>query len=121
MLANVAAVDPVATLDAIERSIARRQVAGEQLVGEEFRILLLSLAFDSELFDRSVALILVLIEFEEPGRFSNQVRNSFPSLFHLCLSGTHATIPQRVAVIDGLLCSDSDRSMSGRPRRHRDC
>ena len=55
-----------------------------------------------------MALILVLIEFEVPGRFSNQVRNSFPSLFHLYLSGTHATIQQRVTVIDGLLRSDSE-------------
>ena len=108
MLANVAPVDPIATLDALERSIERCRAAGEQLVGEEFRTLLLSLAFDPELFDRSVALILMLIEFEEPGRFSNQVRNSFPSLFHLYLSGTHATIPQRIAVIDGLLRSDSE-------------
>jgi hypothetical protein len=108
MLANVAPVDPVATLDAIERSIKRRREAGTQLIGEEFRTLLLSLAFDPELFDRSVKMILVLIEFEEPGRFANQVRNSFPSLFHLCLSGTHATVQQRVAVIDDLLHSDSE-------------
>jgi hypothetical protein len=108
MLANVAPVAPVATLDAIERSILRRREAGAQLIGEEFRTLLLSLAFDPELFDRSVNLILMLIEFEKPGRFANQVRNSFPSLFHLYLSGTHATVPQRVAVIDDLLRSDSE-------------
>jgi hypothetical protein len=108
MLNNVAPVDPVATLDAMERAIARRRAVRQQLIGEDFRTLLLSLAFDPELFDRSVALILVLIEYEEPGRFSNQVRNSFPSLFYLYLSGTHATIQQRVAVIDGLLRSDSE-------------
>lgn len=108
MLANVAPVDPVATLDAIERSILRRRETGTQLIGEEFRSLLLSLAFDPKLFDRSVKLILVLIEFEVPDRFANQVRNSFPSLFRLYLSGTHATIQQRVAVIDDLLRSDSE-------------
>lgn len=108
MLVNVAPVDPVATLDAIVRAITRRRAVGQQLIGEDFRTLLLSLAFDPELFDRSVELILVLIEFEEPGRFSNQVRNSFPSLFHLYLSGTHASIQQRIAVIDGLLRSDRE-------------
>lgn len=108
MLTNVAPVDPVATLDAVERSILRRREASAQFVGEEFRTLLLSLAFDPELFDRSVASILILIEFEEPGRFVNQVRNSFPSLFHLYLSGTHATIKQRIAVMDDLLRSDSE-------------
>jgi hypothetical protein len=70
----------------------------------------LSLAFEAELFDRCVALILDLIEFEEPGRYANQVRNSFPSLFHLLLSGTHATIEQRCRVVDGLLKSASEVS-----------
>jgi hypothetical protein len=108
MLGNVAPVDPTGTVEAIERAILRSQKAGEHLVGDEFRVLLLLLAFEPELFDRSVALILDLIEFEEPGRFANQVRNSFPSLFHLDLSGTHATIEQRCNVVDGLLKSSSE-------------
>lgn len=108
MLANVAPVDPVAALDAIERSILRLGEVDARFIGEEFRTVLMSLAFDPELFDRSVKLILVLVEFEETGRFANQVRNSFPSLFHLYLSGTHATIQQRVAVVDHLLRSGSE-------------
>jgi hypothetical protein len=108
MLNNVAPVDPTGAIDAIERAMLRARQAGEILEGEQFRNLLLSLAFEAELFDRCVALILGLIEFEEPGRFANQVRNSFPSLFHLLLSGTHATIEQRCRVVDGLLRSTSE-------------
>jgi hypothetical protein len=108
MLANVAPVAPISVLDGIKRAFLRQRDLGAQLEGEEFRTLLLSLAFESELFDRSVALILDLIEFEEPGRFANQVRKSFPSLFHLYLSGTHATVEQRIAVIDALLWSSSE-------------
>ena len=108
MLKNVAPVDPTGAIDAIERAMLRARQAGEILAGEEFRILLLSLAFEAELFDRCVALILDLIESEEPGRYANQVRNSFPSLFHVFLSGTHATIEQRCRGVDGLLKSTSE-------------
>jgi hypothetical protein len=86
----------------------RARQAGKILAGEEFRTLLLSLAFEAELFERCVALILDLIEFEEPGHYANQVRNSFPSLFYVLLSGTHATIEQRCRVVDGLLKSTSE-------------
>ncbi|UWZ83197.1 hypothetical protein [Occallatibacter riparius] len=107
MLTNVAPVDPVGVLDTIERAVQRQRELGAQLKGEQFRTLLVSLAFESKFFDRAVNLILDLIEFEEPGRYANQVRNSFPSLFHLYLSGTHATVEQRIHVIDGLLLSNS--------------
>ena len=109
MLVNVAPVVPVSVLDAIERAVRRQTALGARLEGEEFRTLLLSLAFESELFDRSVALILDLIEFEKPGPFANQVRNTFSSLFHVYLSGTHATVEQRIRMIDGLLWSGSEQ------------
>jgi hypothetical protein len=108
MLNNVAPVDPTGAIDAIERAMLRTRQTGRTLAGEDFRTLLLSMAFEAELFDRCVALILDLIEFEEPGRYANQVRNSFPSLFHVLLSGTHATIEQRCRVVDGLLKSTSE-------------
>ena len=107
MLNNVAPVDPTGIVDAIERAVLRTRQAGKILVGEGFRTLLLALAFDAQLFDRCVALILDLIEGEEPGPYANQVRNSFPHLFHILLSGTHATVEQRCHVIDSLLKSTS--------------
>jgi len=108
MLNNVAPVDPTGVIDAIERAMLRTRQTGKILAGKDFRTLLLSLAFEAELFDRCVALILDLIEFEEPGCYANQVRNSFPSLFHPLLSGTHATIEQRCRIVDGLLKSTSE-------------
>jgi hypothetical protein len=108
MLNNVAPVDPIGAIEAIERAMLKARQTGKILVGEEFRTLLLSLAFEAELFDRCIALILDLIEFEEPGQYANQVRNSFPSLFYVLLSGTHATIEQRCQVVDGLLKSTSE-------------
>ena len=107
MLKNVAPVDPTEVVDAIERAVLRTCQAGKTLVGEDFRILLVALAYDARLFDRCVALILDLIEGEEPGPYANQVRNSFAHFFYLFLSGTHATVEQRCRVIDNLLKSTS--------------
>lgn len=108
MLINIAPVEPTSVIDAIERAALRQRELGSYLAGEEFRTLLMSLAFESELFDRSVALILELIEPEKPGPYANQVRNCFSSLFSLYLSGTHATVEQRVRVIDDLLRSSNE-------------
>jgi hypothetical protein len=109
MLCNVAPVAPSATLDAIHRAIKEATANGVPLKGEEFRTLLLSLAYDPDLFDRAVALLFDLIEDEQPSPYSNQVKKSFPSLFHLYLSGTHATIDQRLTVIESLLGSKSEQ------------
>lgn len=109
MLCNVAPVAPGATLDAIQRAIQETTANGTQLKGEEFRTLLLSLAYDPDLFDRAVALLFKLIEFEQPGPYSNQVRKSFHVLFQARYSGTHATIEQRLTVIESLLGSESEQ------------
>jgi hypothetical protein len=107
MLCNVAPVAPGVTLDAIQRAIQEMAANGTLLKGEEFRTLLLSLAYDPDLFDRAVALLFDLIEDEQPSPYSNHVKKSFPSLFQIYLSGTHATIEQRLAVIESLLGSES--------------
>jgi hypothetical protein len=109
MLCNVAPAAPGATLDAIQRAIQEAATNGAPLKGEEFRTLLLSLAYDPDLFDRAFAMLVDLIEGEQLGPYSNQVKKSFPSLFHLYLSGTHATIEQRLTVIESLLRSESEQ------------
>ena len=109
MFANVAPVAPAAALNAIDRAINEAQDNGVQLKGEPFRSLLLSLAYEADLFDTSVTLLFELIEAEQPGPYANQVRRSFSSLFHVYLSGTHATIEQRLAIIESLLLSQSQQ------------
>lgn len=109
MLCNMAPVAPGVTLDAIQRAIQEANVTEVPLKGEEFRTLLLSLAYDPNLFDRAVELLFDLIEDEQPSPYSNQVKKSFPSLFQLYLSGTHATIEQRLTVIEALLGSESEQ------------
>jgi hypothetical protein len=109
MLSNVAPVAPSTTLEAIQRAIREAAATETQLNGEEFRTLLLSLAYAPDLFGRAVASLFDLIENEQPSPYSNQVKKSFPSLFHLYLSGTHATIEQRLTVIESLLGSESEQ------------
>jgi hypothetical protein len=107
MLTNVAPVDPLAVLDAIERAIVRLKTNDKQLEGEEFRSLLVSLAYEPETFDRAVKAIVDLIEDEKSPVYANYVKNSFPHLFHLVLSGTHATVEQRLAIAESLVRSSS--------------
>ena len=102
MLHNVAPVDSVAVIDAIERAILRTRQAGKVLEGEEFRTILLSLAFEARLFDGCVALILDLIEFEEPGRYANQVRMAFPICF-TCFSRAPMP-PSSNAAVSSMVC-----------------
>jgi hypothetical protein len=109
MFCNVAPVAPGATLDAIQRAIQEATANSTPLMGEEFRTLLLSLAYDPGLFDKAVALLFDLIEDEQPEPYLNRVKKSYPSLFHLYLSGTHATIEQRLTVVESLLGSESEQ------------
>jgi hypothetical protein len=107
MLANTAPVAPSETLEAIARAASRKIKDGARLVGEEYGTLVRSLAFEAVMFDRAFAVLVDLVEDAEPSRFANAPKNDLPSLFHLALSGTHATVEQRVAAIEHLVASDS--------------
>lgn len=109
LLANVAPVAPTATLDAIGRACQRQRENGSSLEGEGFRVLLHSLAFEASMFDRAFALLIDSIEYEASGRYANQLRNDFSSLFHIYLSGTHATVEQRIAALESLWHSPSNQ------------
>lgn len=106
MLVNVAPVAPAEALNAIERASERERLAGRFLRGEEVRVLVRSIAFDPELFDRAFRLLVDLIEYEEPGPYGNSIRNDFQSMFHLMLSGTQATIEQRSTALELLIDSE---------------
>jgi hypothetical protein len=104
---NIAAVSPEATLCAIERAMA------EPGSSESFReqlwsricLVLQSIAYDSALFDRCVA-VMIPIALAEQGRQSHPNTNLLEGLFHVVLSGTHATVEQRIAKVNDLLCSN---------------
>lgn len=107
MFQNVAPVAPGAALLAIERALLESN--GNDVIRgcASYIHVLRSLAYDGKLFERCVALILTIVQVDDNAeRLSNGSRDLFKSLFYLYLSGTHATIEQRLSVIQRLLMSD---------------
>ena len=113
MFRNVAPVAPGAVLLALERTAYGRD-SGEFLDPGDSGLrrgssisLLSSLAYDPDLFHRAAILLARLAAVESPNDRFNSARQPFKQLFHLYLSGTHASIEQRLPVID-LLATTED-------------
>jgi hypothetical protein len=105
MFHNAAPVLPEAALSALERvAVDAPDIAA--LVWRQHLPLLRSLAYDPPLFERSVAVLAQAAMQTEEERAAKEVSDIFVSLFPIYLSGTHATIEQRLAVIERLLHSD---------------
>ncbi|MEN6385860.1 MAG: hypothetical protein ABFD79_11780, partial [Phycisphaerales bacterium] len=110
MFTNIAPVNPELTLSAIERMAGKKEACSffsrKNPYYNEFVRILQSLAYDSDLFERSVHLICRFALSERAGETYNSIRHVLKSLFYLKLSGTHATIEQRFKVIASLAESD---------------
>ena len=110
ILKNIVPVSPAKTLEAIER--VANGSGGSQFTSRnnpqftEFVRLLRHLAYDQELFDRSVELLCRYALSEDKNENNNSIRDVLKSLFYLYLSGTHAPIEARVKVIEKLIESD---------------
>jgi hypothetical protein len=99
MLMNIAPVIPQDALAAIERTTA----GGGITWAKDAVDLLRSLAWDAGLFERSVALLAEIAN----GETKTDADNALTELFQLCLSGTHATIEQRIGIAEGYLRADT--------------
>lgn len=109
VLANVAPVDPEATLEAIERAV-RSSDSDKLLAPNSFsrtRIIRLvrSIAYDSKHFERCMELLLDFALAEAPDNRSDATRDVIASLFFIYLSGTHASPEQRASWIKLVLKS----------------
>ena len=104
MFENVAPVAPGAILSALENVLAD---ADETTLRRcvHFVRLLRSLAYDAEHFARAVRLLVRFARLPEEGHSNDNAAEAFTSLFYVVLSGTHAPIGARLAVVDGLLRS----------------
>lgn len=111
ILKNIAPINPEATLRAIER--AAESGRGKTFTSRENRHyteitrLLCSLAYDSELFERSVSLLIKFALSEKKDENVNSIRSQLKSLFLILLSGTHATAEQRLKIIRRLISVNS--------------
>lgn len=111
MFENVAPVSPGTALAALERtSGGDPEVAG--IILRQHRFLLRSLAYDSLLFERCASLLALAATQSSDERESKEASDTFVSLFTIYLSGTHATIEQRLRVIERLLRSGEVRQRS---------
>ena len=110
VLNNISPVSPVITLEAIERAANGNDgsifTSRNNPHFTEFVRLLRHLAYDRELFDRSVELLCRFALSEDKDENNNSIRDVLKSLFYLYLSGTHATIEARAKVIEKLIDSE---------------
>lgn len=111
MFENVAPVSPNAALATLER-VVNGDFGVVAAVLKRHHLLLRSLAYDPLLFERSTSLLVLAtqgLDKQEP----MQASETFASLFTIYMSGTHATIEQRLGVIERLLQSSelSQRSL----------
>lgn len=108
---NIAPIVPELTLQAIERVLesesSQRFFSRENDYYIQFTRLLRSLAYDKELFERSVEILCLFALSESPQENSNSIRDLLKSLFYLYLSGTHATPEQRLSIISKLIKSNN--------------
>lgn len=113
MFENVAPVLPEAALGALER-VGDSHPDVATAIWLRHRSLLRSLAYDPPLFERSAHLLALVATQSVDERDAKQASDIFNSLFTIHLSGTHATIEQRLAVVERLLrSSDAKARMLG--------
>ncbi|RPI78946.1 MAG: hypothetical protein EHM45_04725 [Desulfobacteraceae bacterium] len=107
---NIAPVAPEKALEAIERAAngdeGRQFASRESSHYSEFVQLLWHLAYDPELFDRSVNLICRYALSEKSDENYNSTRDVLKSLFYIYLSGTHAPVEARAEIIEELVDSE---------------
>jgi hypothetical protein len=108
---NIAPLDPEATLSALERTVlgSKSQESPKKCI--RYVQLLMSLAYEPEHFERSVALLVKTIVANAEGsresvrENAKEATKAFGSLFLIQLSGTHASPEQRESVIRSLVGS----------------
>lgn len=109
MFENIAPVCPEAALVVLEGA-AHAGTDEASSVWRKFPRLLRSLAYDAALFERCAHALSIAATCGPEDREAKEALDTFTSLFTLYLSGTHATIDQRLSVIGKLLRSDGLRA-----------
>ena len=105
VLENIAPVSPSAALDAIERAAGGTFTSAGNAHRHEFVQLLRHLAYDAQLFGRSVKILCHFALSEPDGERAGSALDVLKSLFHVHLSGTHATPEARAHIISKLVNS----------------
>ena len=109
MLEYVAPTAPDAVLDRLAVEIESPDFAGMSPSLDSPRLtilnLLTSLAYEQDAFDRCVNLLLRVADYEDESNNDDAVRDRIIQFFQPYLSGTHASLDQRITVLRDLLKS----------------
>jgi hypothetical protein len=111
MFENIAPILPESTLTALER-VDLESPELSCTVWSRYGKLLRSLAYDSALFSRSVYLLARAATNPSLEIEAKETKKILVSLFTLQISGTHATVEQRLLVIGSLVRSPDQKSRS---------
>lgn len=109
MFENVASVQPGAALAALERAGSCGTDATTK-AWRRYQSLLRSFAYDSPLFERSTQLLTWAATQNADEQEAKEASDTFTSLFTIYLSGTHATLEQRLGVIERLLIVSDEKA-----------
>ncbi|RAK06299.1 hypothetical protein C8C77_12518 [Halanaerobium saccharolyticum] len=78
----------------------------------EYAQILIYISYKAEYFNRAVKILILFTLNEKPNKNYKSVRKLLFCLFHIQLSGTHASPEQRLSVIKDLIESKSDNKVS---------
>ncbi len=110
MLEYIGPVAPEALLDRIEAELTAPDFQGLLPRHDPRRStilnLLQSLAYDPKAFDRCVRLLIHMADYEDENNNYDNVRDKIIRFFQAYLSGTHASLDQRIAIMNECLASE---------------
>lgn len=109
MLDYIAPVVPEVLLDRIEAVLTVDDFKGMRPGYNPRRTTILNLlqllAYESSTFERCIRLLIHVADYEDESNSNNSVRNQITPFFQAYLSGTHATLAQRIAIMNECLSS----------------
>ncbi|WP_421323077.1 hypothetical protein [Aeromonas veronii] len=116
MLDYIAPVSPEILLDRIETVLVSSSFMGMKPGYNSRRTsvinLLCLLAYESNAFGRCIRLLIHLADYEKENDGNNPLTRQITNFFQAYLSGTHATLEQRIAIMNECFSSDVPRRKS---------
>jgi hypothetical protein len=106
MFRNVAPTAPEDALAALERTVQLSADAARE--AKSYCDLLRSIAYDAALFERCTTVLVTILTSDDVNPRGHSTE-AFVSLFYVIVSGTHATVEQRLRVIRTLVGSHDEK------------
>lgn len=116
MLNYIAPVAPEALLDRIETVLTpfyiQEDATSKNICTSTMINLLQLLAYEPSAFERCIRILIHLADYEKESDGNNSLTRQITNFFQAYLSGTHATLEQRIAIMNECFSSDVPRRKS---------